>query len=159
MGVAGILGSHSLATLMLARFGTREQQTRWLPDLADVSGHPRCWRRLLRSEHIRLTNREMQCGNCTNHSKCFLRHGINPFVPKRRAVRRVRGMARTRSAGRGPFSELPVEIRHEGNEALSAWRPSVRSRADMIGRLANALHVSPLELPGAVRDANKAQSR
>ncbi|MHB8587961.1 MAG: acyl-CoA dehydrogenase family protein [Candidatus Dormibacteraceae bacterium] len=34
MGVAGILGSHSLATLMLARFGTAEQRTRWLPDLA-----------------------------------------------------------------------------------------------------------------------------
>src|ERR1700720_411895 len=34
MGVAGVLGSHSLATLMLARFGTAEQRTRWLPDLA-----------------------------------------------------------------------------------------------------------------------------
>src|ERR1700680_4898484 len=34
MGVAGILGSHSLATLMLAKFGTPEQRTRWLPDLA-----------------------------------------------------------------------------------------------------------------------------
>ena len=34
MGVAGILGSHSLATLMLARFGTAEQRARWLPDLA-----------------------------------------------------------------------------------------------------------------------------
>src|SRR6266851_3779404 len=34
MGVAGILGSHSLATLMLARFGTPEQRSRWLPDLA-----------------------------------------------------------------------------------------------------------------------------
>jgi len=27
-------GSHSLATLMLARFGTPEQRSRWLPDLA-----------------------------------------------------------------------------------------------------------------------------
>ena len=34
MGVAGILGSHSLATLMLARYGTPEQRARWLPDLA-----------------------------------------------------------------------------------------------------------------------------
>jgi alkylation response protein AidB-like acyl-CoA dehydrogenase len=34
MGVAGILGTHSLATLMLARFGTSAQQVRWLPDLA-----------------------------------------------------------------------------------------------------------------------------
>ncbi len=34
MGIAGILGSHSLATLMLARFGTVEQRKRWLPDLA-----------------------------------------------------------------------------------------------------------------------------
>ena len=34
MGVAGILGTHSLATLMLARFGTSAQQARWLPDLA-----------------------------------------------------------------------------------------------------------------------------
>jgi alkylation response protein AidB-like acyl-CoA dehydrogenase len=34
MGVAGILGSHSLATLLLARFGTPGQQARWLPDLA-----------------------------------------------------------------------------------------------------------------------------
>src|SRR5579864_2891840 len=34
MGVAGILGSHSLATLLLAKFGTAEQQARWLPDLA-----------------------------------------------------------------------------------------------------------------------------
>lgn len=34
MGVAGILGSHSLATLMLARSGTEEQRRRWLPDLA-----------------------------------------------------------------------------------------------------------------------------
>ncbi len=34
MGVAGILGSHSLATLMLARYGTPVQQARWLPELA-----------------------------------------------------------------------------------------------------------------------------
>src|SRR5579864_3797271 len=34
MGVAGILGSHSLATLMLARYGTPEQRARWLPALA-----------------------------------------------------------------------------------------------------------------------------
>src|SRR6266705_5942485 len=34
MGVAGILGSHSLATLMLARSGTPKQRARWLPDLA-----------------------------------------------------------------------------------------------------------------------------
>lgn len=34
MGVAGILGSHSLATRMLAVHGTEEQRTRWLPDLA-----------------------------------------------------------------------------------------------------------------------------
>src|ERR1700687_188782 len=32
MGVAGILGSHSLATLMLAEVGTPEQRTRWLAD-------------------------------------------------------------------------------------------------------------------------------
>src|SRR5258706_8790196 len=34
MGVAGIVGSHSLATLMLARSGTPEQRQRWLSDLA-----------------------------------------------------------------------------------------------------------------------------
>jgi alkylation response protein AidB-like acyl-CoA dehydrogenase len=34
MGVAGILGSHSLATLMLARYGTPAQKARWLPELA-----------------------------------------------------------------------------------------------------------------------------
>src|SRR5712692_6852497 len=34
MGVAGILGSHSLATLMLAKHGTPEQRRRWLPELA-----------------------------------------------------------------------------------------------------------------------------
>jgi alkylation response protein AidB-like acyl-CoA dehydrogenase len=34
MGVAGILGSHSMATLLIARFGTSEQQQRWLPELA-----------------------------------------------------------------------------------------------------------------------------
>jgi alkylation response protein AidB-like acyl-CoA dehydrogenase len=34
MGVAGILGSHSLATWMLAKYGTDEQRRRWLPDLA-----------------------------------------------------------------------------------------------------------------------------
>src|SRR5205823_10073203 len=34
MGIAGILGSHSLAPLMLAKFGTPEQRSRWLPDLA-----------------------------------------------------------------------------------------------------------------------------
>src|SRR2546425_11846368 len=40
MGVAGILGSHSLATLMLARYGTPKQRARWLPDLA--TGERRC---------------------------------------------------------------------------------------------------------------------
>jgi alkylation response protein AidB-like acyl-CoA dehydrogenase len=34
MGVAGILGTHSLATWMLARHGTPEQRQRWLPSLA-----------------------------------------------------------------------------------------------------------------------------
>ena len=34
MGVAGVLGSHSLATRMLATNGTDEQRQRWLPDLA-----------------------------------------------------------------------------------------------------------------------------
>src|SRR5438309_1275485 len=34
MGIAGILGSHSLATLMLSKFGTPEQRSRWLPCLA-----------------------------------------------------------------------------------------------------------------------------
>lgn len=34
MGVAGVLGSHSMATLLLARYGTEEQRRRWLPDLA-----------------------------------------------------------------------------------------------------------------------------
>ncbi len=32
MGIAGILGSHSLATWMLARYGTEEQRRRWLPE-------------------------------------------------------------------------------------------------------------------------------
>src|ERR1700694_3320491 len=34
MGVAGVLGSHSLATWMLAKYGTEEQRRRWVPDLA-----------------------------------------------------------------------------------------------------------------------------
>jgi alkylation response protein AidB-like acyl-CoA dehydrogenase len=34
MGVAGVLGSHSMATLILARHGTDEQRRRWLPGLA-----------------------------------------------------------------------------------------------------------------------------
>jgi alkylation response protein AidB-like acyl-CoA dehydrogenase len=34
MGIAGILGSHSLACAMIARHGTDEQRTRYLPDLA-----------------------------------------------------------------------------------------------------------------------------
>ena len=34
MGVAGVLGTHSLATWMLVRYGTRAQQQRFLPDLA-----------------------------------------------------------------------------------------------------------------------------
>jgi alkylation response protein AidB-like acyl-CoA dehydrogenase len=34
MGIAGILGSHSLACWLLARHGTEAQQRRWLPDLA-----------------------------------------------------------------------------------------------------------------------------
>lgn len=34
MGIAGILGSHSLSCWMLARYGTEAQKTRWLPALA-----------------------------------------------------------------------------------------------------------------------------
>jgi alkylation response protein AidB-like acyl-CoA dehydrogenase len=34
MGIAGILGSHSLTTLMIARHGTEDQKLRWLPELA-----------------------------------------------------------------------------------------------------------------------------
>ncbi|MGH7765587.1 MAG: acyl-CoA dehydrogenase family protein [Candidatus Dormibacteraceae bacterium] len=34
MGVAGILGSHSLSTWMVAKHGTEEQRRRWLPDWA-----------------------------------------------------------------------------------------------------------------------------
>lgn len=34
MGVAGTLGSHSLSTALLARFGTADQKRRWLPALA-----------------------------------------------------------------------------------------------------------------------------
>ena len=34
MGVAGILGSHSMATLILATSGTEDQKRRWLPELA-----------------------------------------------------------------------------------------------------------------------------
>jgi alkylation response protein AidB-like acyl-CoA dehydrogenase len=37
MGVAGILGSHSLSTWMISRFGLDEQKQRWLPDLATGS--------------------------------------------------------------------------------------------------------------------------
>jgi alkylation response protein AidB-like acyl-CoA dehydrogenase len=37
MGVAGILGSHSLSTWMIARFGLEEQKQRWLPSLATGS--------------------------------------------------------------------------------------------------------------------------
>ena len=34
MGVAGVLGSHSMATLILARNGTDDQRRRWLPGMA-----------------------------------------------------------------------------------------------------------------------------
>jgi alkylation response protein AidB-like acyl-CoA dehydrogenase len=34
MGISGIIGTHSMATLLLARYGTPEQQLRWLADLA-----------------------------------------------------------------------------------------------------------------------------
>ena len=34
MGIAGILGSHSLSTLLIARYGDEDQRQRWLPDLA-----------------------------------------------------------------------------------------------------------------------------
>jgi len=34
MGIVGILGPHTLATLMLAKHGTEAQRERWLPDLA-----------------------------------------------------------------------------------------------------------------------------
>jgi len=34
MGIAGVLGSHTLSCWMLARYGTEEQKTRWLADLA-----------------------------------------------------------------------------------------------------------------------------
>ncbi|MEV7971312.1 acyl-CoA dehydrogenase family protein [Sphaerisporangium sp. NPDC088356] len=34
MGVAGVLGSHSLASWMIARYGTEEQKAAYLPDLA-----------------------------------------------------------------------------------------------------------------------------
>lgn len=34
MGVAGVLGSHSLSTWMIARYGTEEQRRHYLPDLA-----------------------------------------------------------------------------------------------------------------------------
>jgi alkylation response protein AidB-like acyl-CoA dehydrogenase len=34
MGVAGILGTHSLATWMLSKHGTEAQRRKWLPDLA-----------------------------------------------------------------------------------------------------------------------------
>ena len=34
MGIAGILGSHTLACAMIARHGTEEQKRRWLPELA-----------------------------------------------------------------------------------------------------------------------------
>ncbi len=34
MGIAGILGSHSLACFIIARYGTDEQRRRYLPDLA-----------------------------------------------------------------------------------------------------------------------------
>jgi alkylation response protein AidB-like acyl-CoA dehydrogenase len=35
MGIAGILGSHSLSTLLISRFGSEEQKRRWLPGLAE----------------------------------------------------------------------------------------------------------------------------
>lgn len=34
MGIAGILGSHSLSCAMIARFGTEDQRSRYLPELA-----------------------------------------------------------------------------------------------------------------------------
>ena len=40
MGVAGVLGSHSMASLIVARDGTDEQRRRWLPGMA--TGEVRC---------------------------------------------------------------------------------------------------------------------
>ena len=34
MGIAGILGSHSLSCWMINRYGTEAQKTRYLPELA-----------------------------------------------------------------------------------------------------------------------------
>ena len=34
MGISGVLGSHSMSTMLLAKHGTPEQRQRWLPDLA-----------------------------------------------------------------------------------------------------------------------------
>ena len=34
MGISGVLGSHSMSTMLLAKHGTPEQRRRWLPDLA-----------------------------------------------------------------------------------------------------------------------------
>src|SRR5258708_31643304 len=77
MGVAGILGSHSLATLMLAKFGTPEQRARWLPDLATGK----------RRSGIALT--EPQAGNdlqgvatrAPRDRDCYVVHRPKPQLP------------------------------------------------------------------------------
>ena len=40
MGVAGILGAHSLACWIITKHGTEEQKARFLPELATGSGGP-----------------------------------------------------------------------------------------------------------------------
>lgn len=40
MGVAGILGSHSLSSWMIAEYGTDEQRRHYLPDLATAPAAP-----------------------------------------------------------------------------------------------------------------------
>jgi alkylation response protein AidB-like acyl-CoA dehydrogenase len=50
MGVAGIIGSHSLSCWMIANYGTGPQQARYLPEAVGLGG-PGCWhfRRAARS--------------------------------------------------------------------------------------------------------------
>ncbi|MFJ3666869.1 acyl-CoA dehydrogenase family protein [Streptomyces sp. NPDC090106] len=90
MGIAGILGSHSLACLLIARHGTEEQRRRWLPGMA--SGETRSGIALTEPDAgtdlqgIRTTARRTDGGYAIDGAKTWItnaRHaGVLPVLVK-----------------------------------------------------------------------------
>ena len=76
MGIAGILGSHSLACKMIVTHGTEEQKLRWLPELA--SGQRRTCIALTEPnagtdlQSIRTTARKVEGGYILNGTKMWI---------------------------------------------------------------------------------------